>query len=156
MDMERTWDILNYLENRPLPPEIVSPYDQAEMVLVPAGEFTLGIDEKELMQISALDGKKNPVFMTEVPAKTVFVDEYYIDVYPVTNAQYAKFLEETDHRKPFLWGQEEWSDPLQPVVGLGWNDARAYAAWAGKTLPKEEQWEKAARGTDRRWWPWGE
>jgi sulfatase modifying factor 1 len=155
MDMERTWDILDYIENRPLPSEIVSPYDQAEMVLVPGGAFTLGIDERELMQISALDGKKNPVFMTEVPAKTVFVDEYYIDRYPVTNAQYTKFLEETGHRKPFLWGEEGWNDPLQPVVGLGWDDARAYAAWTGKTLPREEQWEKAARGTDRRWWPWG-
>lgn len=153
--MERNWDILGYVQGPPFPSRIVSPYDQAEMVLVPAGEFTLGIDEGELMQIFALDGKKNPVFMTESPSRRVLVDDYYIDVYPVTNAQYAKFIEETGHRRPILWGKEGWDDPLQPVVGLGWDDGRVYAAWAGKSLPTEELWEKAARGTDRRWWPWG-
>jgi formylglycine-generating enzyme required for sulfatase activity len=141
--MKREWDILDYVQRPPFPPEIVSPYDQAKMVLVPAGEFTLGIDERELMEIFALDGKKNPVFMTEVPSRDIFVEDYYIDVYPVTNARYAKFIEETGHRTPFLWGEGEWNDPLQPVVGLGWDDARAYAAWAGKSLPNEGQWEKA-------------
>ena len=154
--MERDWDISEYVQGSSLPPRIVSPYDQSEMVLVPAGEFTFGIDEAELIQIFALDGKTNPIFATEVPTKTVFLDNYYIDVYPVTNAQYAEFLEETGHRRPFLWRKDAWNDPMQPVVGLGWDDARTYAAWAGKQLPDEEQWEKAARGTDRRWWPWGD
>ena len=154
--MEKTWDIYDSIQSLPFPPEIISPYDQAKMVFVPAGEFTQGIDERELMQIFALDGKKNPVFMTELPMRRPYVNDYYIDVYPVTNAQYAKFIVETGHRKPFLWKQEGWDDPLQPVVGLGWDDARAYATWAGKTLPREEHWEKAARGTDRRWWPWGD
>jgi iron(II)-dependent oxidoreductase len=153
--MERNWEIWEYAQGTSLPSRIVSPYDQSEMALIPSGEFTFGIDEQELMQIFALDSKKNPVFATEVPARNVFLNDYYIDVYPVTNAQYATFIQETGHRKPFLWEKEGWDDPLQPVVGLGWDDARAYAAWAGKKLPEEEQWEKAARGTDRRWWPWG-
>jgi formylglycine-generating enzyme required for sulfatase activity len=153
--MEREWNIWKFVQGAPLPPRIVSPYDQSEMVLIPAGEFIFGIDEEELMQIFALDGKTNPVFMTEVPARKVFLYDYYIDVYPVTNAQYSRFIEETSHRKPLLWEEAGWNHPLQPVVGLGWDDARSYAAWVGKKLPSEEEWEKAARGTDRRWWPWG-
>lgn len=153
--MNRDWNVLETIGDLPFPSEIESPYDNAVMVLVPEGEFTMGIKKEDLIQIFALDGKENPVFATEVPAKEVYVGAYYIDKYPVTVAQYGRFLIERGHRKPLLWEQPGWSDPSQPVVGLGWNDARAYAAWAGKELPSEAQWEKAARGTDGFWWPWG-
>jgi len=139
----------------PLAAKIISPIDRVEMVLVPAGEFTMGITESELKQVFILDGSQNPVFMTEVPTRKVTLGSYYIDIHPVTNYQYQRFLEETGHRQPMIWGKEGWNEPLQPVVGLGWEDARTYAAWAGKSLPTEAQWEKAARGTDGRWWPWG-
>jgi iron(II)-dependent oxidoreductase len=153
--MEHHWDIRELAQGAALPERITSPYDQAEMVLVRAGRFTMGIDEDELMQIYALDGQTNPIFATEVPSREIYVAEYYIDVYPVTNRQYTKFIEQTGHRRPWLWDRREWNSPLQPVVAVGWDDAKAYATWAGKQLPGEAQWEKAARGTDRRWWPWG-
>lgn len=153
--MDRRWNILEEIGGPPFPPEIRSPHDGALMVLVPGGTFTMGIDREELLQIFALDGKENPIFATEVPAREVDTGPYYVDKYPVTNAQYSRFLVETGHRKPLLWQQPGWSHPEQPVVGLGWDDARAYAAWAGKKLPSEAQWEKAARGTGRPWWPWG-
>ena len=153
--MKRDWNILAQIGDAPLPREIECPHDGAVMVLVSEGSFTMGIDPDEMRQISALDGRENPVFATEVPARSVYLDAYYIDQYPVTNAQYERFLSETGHRKPLLWQRPGWNDPGQPVVGLGWNDARAYTAWAGKQLPTEAQWEKAARGTERFWWPWG-
>lgn len=155
MAKENFWSINNLVQAPPFPPKIISPIDRAEMVLVPAGEFIMGITENELNQIFVLDGSQNPVFMTEVPARKVFLEDYYIDLHPVTNYQYARFIEETGHRTPLLWGKEGWNEPLQPVVGMGWDDARAYGAWAGKSLPTEPQWEKAARGADGRWWPWG-
>ena len=125
------------------------------MVLVPAGPFTMGITEQELLQIFMLDQRQTPVFITEVPPRNVDLETYYIDRYPVTNYQYRKFVEETGHREPLLWNQPLWSEPMQPVVFVGWDDAKAYAKWAGKSLPKEAQWEKAGRGTDGRLWSWG-
>jgi formylglycine-generating enzyme required for sulfatase activity len=99
-----------------------------------------------------MDQRQTPIFVTETPARTVDLEAYYIDRYPVTNYQYGKFVEDTVHREPALWNEPLWSQPMQPVVFVGWNDARAYAKWAGKSLPTEPQWEKAGRGTDSRWW----
>ena len=153
--MEKHWDIDKGADNAALPPTIISPVDGAEMVLVPAGKFTMGLAENEVYQLFLLDDRENPVFATEVPATRINLDAYYIDRYPVTNFQYRKFMEATGHRAPMLIDHLDWGQPLQPVVFVGWDDARAYAKWAGKTLPGEAQWEKAARGTDGRWWAWG-
>ncbi len=152
---ENPWSIKDLDPASPLPSKIVSPVDHVEMVRIPAGSFTMGISEEELKQIFVLDGSQNPVFMTEVPRRQVTLEDYYMDLHPVTNYQYERFMSETGHHKPLIWGRDGWSDSLQPVVGVGWDDARAYAAWAGKSLPTEPQWEKAARGVDARWWPWG-
>jgi len=132
--LEIRWDI-SELGSGPPPETVVCPIDGAEMVLVPKGQFTMGITPEELRHI--------------------FMLEYYIDRYPVTNYQYGKFLEETGHREPYLWNHPLWRKPMQPVVFVGWDDARAYAKWSGKSLPTEAQWEKAGRGTDRRSWAWG-
>lgn len=138
------------------PPEtLVCPVDGAEMVLVPEGPFVMGISTEELERLWLLEGRENPVFATEVPARHVTLGAYYIDRYPVTNHQYRRFIAATGHRKPPLIDHPEWGAPLKPVVFVGWEDARAYALWAGKTLPSEAQWEKAGRGTDGRWWAWG-
>ena len=133
----------------------MAPVDGAEMVLIPEGPFTMGISEEEFIQLTVLDQRLNPVFASEIPARNITLDAYYIDRYPVTNYQYFKFTEETGHRKPMLWIEPAWNKPMQPVVFVGWDDARAYAVWAGKSLPTEAQWEKAGRGTDGRLWSWG-
>ncbi|UCD77243.1 MAG: SUMF1/EgtB/PvdO family nonheme iron enzyme, partial [Desulfobacterales bacterium] len=153
--MEDRWNIRDMLGPSPLPEAIIAPIDDAEMVLVPAGEFTMGMAEEEIYQIFLLDSRENPVFATEIPVRRVYLDAYYIDRYPVTNYQYRRFIESTGHRKPMLLNHPDWGKPMQPVVFVGWDDARAYASWAGKTLPTEESWEKAGRGSDGRWWAWG-
>ncbi len=118
--------------------------DVEEMVLIPAGEVRLGTDSKT-----------NLTFGTEADLRTVFVAAFHIDKYEVTNKQYAKFLLETGHRKPKFWDDPRLNTPDQPVVGVNWEDAEAYAVWAGKRLPTASEWEKAARGIDGRLYPWG-
>jgi len=144
------------LGSGPLPQAVIAPIDGAEMVLVPAGEFIMGMDEREIYQIFLLDNRENPIFATEAPIHRVYLDSYYIDRYPVTNYQYRRFIENTGHREPMLIHHPDWGKPMQPVVFIGWEDARAYAHWAGKAIPTEAQWEKAGRGTDGRWWAWGQ
>jgi formylglycine-generating enzyme required for sulfatase activity len=115
--------------------------DSAPMVLVPAGEFTMGSD----------DGDAD-----EKPAHRVYLDDYYIDKYEVTTSRYAAFLRETGRAKPQYWNRISLvSDGDRPVVGVDWNDADAYCRYYGKRLPTEAEWEKAARGTDGRVYPWG-
>ncbi len=120
-----------------------------DMVLIPAGEFTMGDNTRYnwsfLLAYNIYDG----------PEHTVYLDAYYIDKYEVTNKQYKKFMEETGYRMPRCWNDARFNHPDQPVVGVTWDDAVAYAKWAGKRLPTEAEWEKAARGRDKRLWPWG-
>ena len=115
--------------------------DGASMVFVPAGEFTMGSDE----------GSED-----EKPAHRVSLDAYYIDKYEVTVGEYAKFLESTGKNPPPMWTtMDEPSHQKRPVVNVDWMDASNYCEWAGKRLPTEAEWEKAARGTDGRIYPWG-
>jgi len=153
--VHRRWNIAETIGDSPPPKTIVSPIDRAEMVLIPEGEVTIGISREELYKIYLLDERENPIFATETPPRKIYLQAYYIDRYPVTNFQYGKFIEDTGHRKPILFSHSVWGKPMQPVVFVGWDDARAYAAWSGKSLPTEAQWEKAGRGTDGRWWAWG-
>ncbi len=139
-----------------LPRQILARKDNSVMVLVPAGRFIYGIQpRKRDSLLKALSNAKLPIFDLEFRQQTKNVSSFYIDKFEVTNKQYGVFLRETGHRKPKFWNSRVFNHPDQPVVGVGWADARAYAKWAGKRLPSEEEWEKAARGKDGRIWPWG-
>ena len=124
------------------------------MALIPEGEFIMGTDDR---------------LRDERPTYVVYTDSFYIDRFEVTNADYSRFVRDTGHRPPDHW-PDDWSDHLpvhfkeggasegkenHPVVYVDWSDANAYCAWAGKRLPREVEWEKAARGTDGRVYPWG-
>ena len=114
---------------------------QGAMVLVPAGEFTMGSSTGDA---------------DEQPAHQVYVDAFSMDVYEVTVGQYAAFLQATEANSPSDW--KTMNQPAyqkRPVANVDWADAAAYCKWAGKRLPTEAEWEKAARGTDGRLYPWG-
>jgi len=115
--------------------QVRHPIDGKLMTLVEAGEFLHG-DASESM----------------------FVPAFYMDVFPTTNADYARFVTATGHRVPQHWSQA--GEPPghlldHPVVFVTWHDAVAYASWAAKSLPSNEQWEKAARGERGDTYPWG-
>ena len=139
-----------------LPRTIICPKDGKEMILIPAGEFVMGSED--------LDNAK--------PPHRVYLDAFYIDRYPVTNAEYKKFVDATNRdvpfrnagwAKPYEWDRKKRTYPDgkadHPVVLVSWNDAVAYAQWVDGRLLTEAEWEKAASWDDakkeKRVYPWG-
>jgi formylglycine-generating enzyme required for sulfatase activity/tRNA A-37 threonylcarbamoyl transferase component Bud32 len=125
---------------------------EPEMVHIPAGEFLRGSQERNKRALAS-----------EKPQRRIYLEEYWIGKYPVTNAQYAVFVEATGRRPPKHWegGLPPEGKENHPVVNVSWWDALAYCRWLTEMtdkpyrLPTEAQWEKAARGTNRRVYPWG-
>ncbi|MGD2086522.1 MAG: SUMF1/EgtB/PvdO family nonheme iron enzyme [Candidatus Aminicenantes bacterium] len=138
---------------------------QDNMVTVPAGEFTRG----------------GEIYPREEPQQRIILDAFEIGVYPVTNWEFKQFVDDNGYHEekywpapewqwrcdkniiePLFWWDREWNGPNFPVVGVSWYEAVAYANWLSKKtgkiycLPTEAQWEKAARGTDGREYPWGD
>jgi formylglycine-generating enzyme len=121
--------------------------DPVPMVTIPAGEFLMGNPEGK--------GRAD-----EWPQRSVYLDEFAIDQVEVTNERYLAFVATTGHRSPpnpYGAGPLSSVEGIEqlPVVQATWYDAKAYCSWAKKRLPTEAEWEKAARGTDGRLFPWG-
>ncbi len=119
----------------------------APMIAIPAGDFTMGLDSGD---------------EDEQPANAVFVDAFEIDQYEVTNEQFQVFVEQTGYAtdaeqagESMTWRTFAQDKPQHPVVMVSWNDAVAFCEWAGKRLPTEPEWEKAARGGEGLVYPWG-
>ena len=126
-----------------------SPIDGMRMVYVPAGEFQMGSDD--------------PYSFNENPMHTVYLDAFWIDRTEVTNAMYAKCVaagacfepsKSTSNTRESYYGNSDYDE--YPVVYVNWDQANTYCTWAGRQLPTEAQWEKAARGTCKRVYPWGD
>ena len=127
-------------KNRPVeqPPPAETP-----MVEIPAGEFAMGLDG-----VQALEDER--------PLHRVWVGPFSIDLHEVATAQYAEFLAATHRPAPWQWTEVDLAQlGDRPVIGVDWSDADAYCRWKGKRLPTEAEWEKSARGTDGRFYPWG-
>jgi sulfatase modifying factor 1 len=126
--------------------------DEAEVVHIPAGEFTRGHQSN----------------YDTLPVRRLNLPAFYIDAYEVTNKRYKRFIDATGHKVP--WTQDpaaavyawDWQQRIypagkgdDPVVLVSWEDARSFCAWAGKRLPTEAEWEKAMRGANGKLYPWG-
>jgi len=112
----------------------------AGMILIPGSTFMMGDPEGE---------------PDEQPAHKVVMAPFFLDIHEVTVSQYARFLAATGYPAPLFWNPE-LDRPDDPVVGVSWFDASAYAAWAGKRLPTEAEWEYACRGGTGTRYPWGD
>ncbi|MEQ1848709.1 MAG: formylglycine-generating enzyme family protein, partial [Nitrospira sp.] len=125
------------------PAKTITGKDGAPMVLIPDGEFWMGSPDGE--------GDKD-----EHPRHQVALVAFYMDKFEVTVSRYAEFMESTNRSSPEYWDQvDRHKHGALPIVGVDWQDAGAYCRWAGKRLPTEAEWEKAARGKDGRTYPWG-
>jgi len=150
-------------EPTPIPTETsipnyrISEKDQSEQIYIPAGEFIMGTKDTDAQH--TLD---NGVAYPEVPMHTLYLDGYWIDKYEVTNARYALCVADGSCTAPWVnfsnTRQEYYGNPEfhnYPVIMVDWWQANTFCKWAGGHLPSEAEWEKAARGTDGRRYPWG-
>lgn len=144
------------------------PIDNSLMVFVPCGRFLRGTPKGQLQTIlKKLSVPKDKIedFFDETPEKIIYLDAFWIDTYPITNWQFALFLEESGFLKSNQREMERYMHIIShgkgkgadyPIHNISWYEAKAYCDWANKTLPTEAQWEKAARGgEDNRIFPWG-
>lgn len=156
------------------------------MVFVPAAECIIGEDNpcEVIRGLGWNDLEEGELSISrrewfakqhETPRRRMFIPGFYIDVFPVTNEEYIRFVDDGGYHRQELWDEEGWMyirqygiaspdsrgncrDPergRRPVCGVNWYEASAYAGWVGKRLPTSYEWERAARGTDGRTFPWG-
>lgn len=135
---------------------------ESEMIRIPHGSFLMGSSEEQI-QKAIQDGADKTWIQDEHPQHSVELFEYFIAKYPVTNQEFQVFIRETKNNSPLGWQGNDYPDGKgdHPVVNVSWEEAVCFCDWlkqkTGKQyrLPTEAEWEKAARGTDGRIWPWG-
>jgi len=140
---------------------------EPQVIKIPAGKFLMGSTPGQAILIvreCINDETAEELIKWEEPQHEVELSEYFIGKYPVTNREYQVFVKDTKYRSPEGWTGDQYPEKMgnYPVVNISWEDATAYCKWlsekTGKTyrLPTEAEWEKAARGTDGRIYPWGD
>jgi formylglycine-generating enzyme required for sulfatase activity len=127
------------------------------MILIPGGTAIIGSDEQEIVSLAQTWNVSVEMFRDETPQTMAPLDSFYLDQYEVTNEQYKAFVEATRYPPPLHWtnGMYPEGTAAHPVTYVSWDDAQAYAQWAGKRLPTAEEWEAAARGLQGQTYPWG-
>ncbi|MDY6972265.1 MAG: SUMF1/EgtB/PvdO family nonheme iron enzyme [Thermodesulfobacteriota bacterium] len=128
------------------------------MAYISSGEFLKGGERaRSINKVMRYPEKRGALWPEAPPKLRTFLSGFYIDKYEITNGQYLEFITSTGHRPPVHWKDGIYPIGKQnfPVVNVSFRDAQEYAAWAGKRLPTEDEWEKAAAGRDGRMFPWG-
>ena len=128
------------------------------MVYIPSGEFIMGSEDVDTEGFGKEFGlRRGKLYEDERPMRKITLKGYYIDKYEVTNMEYKAFISATLIPPPPAWknGMYPSGQAKYPVTNVTWFDAHGYCSWAGKRLPTEEEWEKAARGPDGNKYPWG-
>ena len=127
-----------------------------DMILIPEGPFIMGSSEADILWAAKhFHSESLDWYRDETPAHTVSLPDFKIDKYEVSVGKYRLYMEATGKPAPREFVNVRLNHPLQPVVSVSWHEAKDYCLWSKKRLPTELEWEKAARGKDKRYYPWG-